>query len=39
MAILMRHRDNPPPVRHSWEVEEIEYEEPPVHEGDPGQRL
>jgi membrane associated rhomboid family serine protease len=39
MGILMRHRDNPPPVRHSWEVEEIEYEEPPVHEGDPGQRL
>jgi hypothetical protein len=35
---MLRHRDNPPPIRYSWEDEEGDYEDRPVVDGDTPQR-
>jgi membrane associated rhomboid family serine protease len=37
-AIMLRHRDNPPPIRYSWEDEEGDYDDRPVVDGDTPQR-
>jgi membrane associated rhomboid family serine protease len=38
MAIMLRHRDNPPRVRYSWEDESAECEDPQSDDADPVQR-